>query len=151
MDVGDTVEDFESIDQRGEPVRLSDQLAKGPVVLFFYPKAMTAGCTAEACHFRDLSAEFARVGATPIGISGDSVDAQAEFDRRNSLGVTLLSDADSHISKMFGVKRPGPLGLRRTTFVIDPDSTIKKVISSEFNMDTHADEALAVLSSSVSD
>jgi peroxiredoxin Q/BCP len=151
MDVGDKVEDFESVDQRGERVRLSDQLATGPVVLFFYPKAMTAGCTAEACHFRDLTAEFARTGATPIGVSGDSVEDQAEFDRRNNLGLTLLSDSDKQISKLFGVKRPGPLGLRRTTFVIDTDRTVAKVISSELNMDVHADEALEFLASSSED
>jgi len=148
MDVGDKVEDFESVDQRGERVRLSDQLAKGPVVLFFYPKAMTAGCTAEACHFRDLTAEFDRAGATPIGVSGDSVEDQAEFDRRNNLGLTLLSDPDKRISRLFDVKRPGPLGLRRTTFVIDTDRRVAKVISSEFNMDMHADEALEFLVSS---
>ena len=146
MDVGDTVDDFEATDQEGNAVKLSELLAVGPVVLFFYPKAMTAGCTAEACHFRDLAGEFEEAGARAVGISGDSADRQAEFDRRNNLGVLLLADVDMSISNMFGVKRPGPLGLRRTTFVIDTDRTVRKVISSEFNMDMHADEALAALS-----
>jgi peroxiredoxin Q/BCP len=146
MDVGDTVDDFEATNQQGNAVKLSELLAAGPVVMFFYPKAMTAGCTAEACHFRDLAGEFEEAGARAVGISGDSADQQAEFDRRNNLGLLLLSDVDMSISKMFGVKRPGPLGLRRATFVIDTDRTVRKVISSEFNMDMHADEALAALS-----
>ena len=146
MDVGDTVDDFEATNQQGNAVKLSELLAAGPVVMFFYPKAMTAGCTAEACHFRDLAGEFEEAGARAVGISGDSADQQAEFDRRNNLGFLLLSEVDMSISKMFGVKRPGPLGLRRATFVIDTDRTVRKVISSEFNMDMHADEALAALS-----
>ena len=79
MKTGDTVADFELPDQTGSPRKLSDLLSSGPVVLFFYPAAMTPGCTKEACHFRDLAAEFAAVGANRVGISTDPVQKQAKF------------------------------------------------------------------------
>ena len=79
MQTGDEVPDFELPDQDGAPRRLSALLADGPVVLFFYPAAMTAGCTKEACHFRDLAAEFAAAGVQRVGISRDSVAKQKEF------------------------------------------------------------------------
>ena len=89
MDAGDLVEDFVLPDESGAPRRLSDLLAAGPIVLFFYPAAMTAGCTKESCHFRDLRDEFASVGARPIGISGDQVDKQAKFSAKHSFGFPL--------------------------------------------------------------
>ena len=94
MDAGDLVEDFELPDETGTPRRLSDLLAAGPIVLFFYPAAMTTGCTKESCHFRDLRDEFAAVGAQPVGISGDQVDKQAQFSAKHSFGYPLLSDPD---------------------------------------------------------
>nr|MDT0527202.1 peroxiredoxin [Streptomyces sp. DSM 41633] len=78
VDVGDIIEDFTLPDETGTPRSLTELLTEGPVVLFFYPAALTSGCTAEACHFRDLAAEFAAVGARPVGISGDTVDKQQE-------------------------------------------------------------------------
>ena len=137
--------DFELRDQRGEEVALSTLLEQGPVVLFFYPKAMTTGCTAESCHFRDLESEFAEAGAVRVGISADSVDRQAQFDEKHDLGYPLLSDPDRDVAKAYGVKRPGPLMNKRSTFVIDTDRTLLDVISSEVNMNTHADKALAAL------
>lgn len=86
VEVGDKVEDFVLPDETGTERSLSELLDDGPVVVFFYPAALTAGCTAEACHFRDLAAEFAAAGARPVGISGDPVDRQQEFAGRNSLG-----------------------------------------------------------------
>jgi peroxiredoxin Q/BCP len=145
LNVGDIVEDFELPDQQGVPRRLSELLADGPVVLFFYPKAMTTGCTKESCHFRDLGAEFASVGAQRIGISADSVERQAEFDARHDLGYPLLSDVTRRVAAIFGVKRPGPLFNRRATFVIAPDRKVLGAFRSEMNMDIHADEALEVL------
>jgi peroxiredoxin Q/BCP len=147
MEQGDLVEDFEAPDQHGNPVRLSQLLEDGPVVLFFYPKAMTAGCTAEACHFRNLDAEFNKVGARAVGISADAVDRQAEFDRQNNLGMTLLSDPDKKIAKQFDVNRLGLLGVKRSTFIIGTDRRVAGVISSELNMEIHADDALAALRS----
>ena len=145
MDADQIVDDFEATDQHGNAVTLSDLLGDGPVVLFFYPKAMTSGCTAESCHFRNLKAEFARYGAQPVGISADTVDRQARFDESNSLGFPLLSDPDRRIAAQFGVRRPGPLWNRRTTFVIDRDRRIVEVIGSEMNMEIHADQALQAL------
>ena len=148
MRSGDVVDDFELPDQTGTKRKLSDFLDNGPVVLFFYPAAMTPGCTKEACHFRDLAAEFAALGAQRVGISTDSVDKQAEFADKQSFGYPLLSDSEGAIATAFGVKR-GLLGklmpVKRTTFVIDTDGTVLGVIASEVNMDTHADKALEVL------
>jgi len=145
MKAGDEVADFEAVDQTGAVVRLSDLTASGPVVLFFYPRAMTKGCTAESCHFRDLSGDFHEVGARAVGISADSVDRQAQFDEQHGLGLALLSDPDRRIAAMFGVKRPGPLFNRRMTFVIGEDRRVIEVIKSETSMDGHADRALDAL------
>lgn len=146
MDVGDVVDDFELPDETGRPRTLSGLLADGPVVLFFYPAAMTAGCTAEACHFRDVAAEFAKLGARPVGISGDPVDKQKEFAGKHSLGYPLLSDVDGTVRDRFGVKRGLALApTRRQTFVIDTDRRVLEVIKSEIRMNVHADRALAAL------
>ena len=145
MEPNDLVDDFTSVNQHGNTVTLSELLSDGPVVLFFYPKAMTSGCTAESCHFRNLRAEFARYRAKPVGISADSIDRQARFDEANSLGFPLLSDVDRRIAAQFGVKRPGPLWNRRMTFVIGRDRRILEVIGSEMNMEIHADRALEAL------
>ncbi|OFJ50845.1 peroxiredoxin [Mycolicibacterium grossiae] len=145
---GDRVEDFELPDQSGAMRTLSGLLADGPVVLFFYPAAMTPGCTREACHFRDLAGEFAAVGATRVGISADAVAKQAQFADAQRFDYPLLSDADGDVASRFGVKR-GLLGklmpVKRVTFVIDTDRTVLEVIASEFSMDAHADKALQVL------
>ena len=90
MDVGDVVDDFELPDETGTPRKLSDLLANGPVVLFFYPAAMTPGCTKESCHFRDLAAEFAAVGGQRVGISFDTVDKQHQFSEKHGFDYPLL-------------------------------------------------------------
>jgi peroxiredoxin Q/BCP len=145
MKPGDLAPDFEAPSQRGDTLPLGSLLERGPVVLFFYPKAMTPGCTKESCHFRDLAAEFAAVGATRLGISADDVDRQARFADKHGFDFDLLSDCDRSIARAFGVKRPGPLGNRRMTFVIDTDRRILEVIGNEMNMEVHADRALEVL------
>ncbi|WP_329331957.1 peroxiredoxin [Streptomyces sp. NBC_00663] len=146
IDVGDKVEDFELPDETGTPRSLTSLLADGPIVLFFYPAALTAGCTAEACHFRDLAAEFAAAGARPVGISGDSVERQQEFSGKHALGMPLLSDADGAIRERFGVARGFSLApTKRVTFVIAQDRTVLEVVRSELRMNTHADKALAAL------
>lgn len=91
---GDVVDDFELPDQTGAPRRLSTLLADGPVVLFFYPAAMTAGCTRESCHFRDLAGEFAAAGGQRVGISRGAVGKQAEFSDKHGFDYPLLSDPD---------------------------------------------------------
>jgi peroxiredoxin Q/BCP len=147
MKQGDQAPDFELKDQTGAAMRLTELLDNGPVVLFFYPKAMTYGCTKESCHFRDMATEFETVGAQRVGISADQVDKQKQFDERHSLGFPLLSDPDGTVAEAFGVKK-GLAGLspvKRTTFVIAKDQTIKAVIASEISMNSHADKALEVL------
>jgi peroxiredoxin Q/BCP len=139
-------------------------------VLFFFPLASSPICTAQACHFRDLSNEFARVGAQRVGISTDTVDKQAHFAQQRSFDYPLLSDADGVVSELFGVhrgrlaklrgslvareagrrgrhaRRRGLLArllpVRRTTFVIDTDRTVLKVVSSELRASVHADQTL---------
>ena len=146
MRIGDTVTDFQLPDETATPRKLSDFLAHGPVVLFFYPAAMTTGCTKESCHFRDLKAEFETVGAQRVGISADTVDKQREFSEKHTFDFPLLSDTDRTIAGRFGVKRRlTMLPNKRSTFVIDTDGKLLAVISSEINMNQHADKALEVL------
>ncbi|ADD44583.1 peroxiredoxin [Stackebrandtia nassauensis] len=145
---GDKVADFALPDQTGTTRKLSEFLAEGPVVLFFYPAAMTRGCTMESCHFRDLATEFAEVGAQRVGISRDPVDKQRKFAEMNDFDYPLLSDREGAIAEQFGIKRSiplGPLSIKRKTFVIDVDHTIMDVFHSEINMNGHADQALEVL------
>lgn len=173
MIAGDRAPDFTLYDHTGRPRTLSALLSGGPVALFFFPLASSPICTAQACHFRNLSDEFARVGAQRVGISTDTVDRQAHFARQRSFDYPLLSDADSVVSELFGVRRgrlatlrrsvvareasgrgrhtrrrgvlARLLPVRRVTFVIDTDRTILKVISNEVRASVHADEALRFL------
>jgi thioredoxin-dependent peroxiredoxin len=146
MQKADLVPDFTLPDDHGEPRALRDFLATGPVVLFFYPAAMTAGCTAESCHFRDLAKEFAEVGAHRVGISPDQVEKQRAFSAQHGFDYPLLSDPDGTVARQFGVRRGfGPLLTRRQTFVIGQDRRVLEVIKSELRMSVHADKALAAL------
>lgn len=146
MKMGDVVADFELPDQDGTARRLSTLLESGPVVLFFYPGAMTPVCTAESCHFRDLAVEFTSAGAQRIGISMDAVDKQNRFGTAHSLDYPLLSDADGEVARSFGVKRRiGPMSVKRTTFVIGTDRRVAAVITGELTFNKHADEALRTL------
>ena len=146
MNVGDTAPDFELPDENGRNRRLSELLQQGPVVLFFYPAAMSAGCTRESCHFRDLAGEFAAAGAQRIGISHDTVAKQRQFAERHSLGYPLLSDPDGTVARQFGVNtRFGIMPVKRWTFVIGGDGRVREVIKSGVNMSVHADRALEVL------
>jgi peroxiredoxin Q/BCP len=146
MQKGDPAPDFKLNDQNGNERTLSTMLLNGPVVLFFYPAAMTKGCTKESCHFRDLASEFAALGAQRLGISMDSVETQAEFTTKNDLDYPLLADVDGAVAKLYGVKRSlDVLKVKRTTFVIGQDHRIAEVINSEVNMNTHADKSLDAL------
>ncbi|WP_006245779.1 peroxiredoxin [Mycolicibacterium tusciae] len=173
MIAGEKAPDFTLLDHTGRPRTLSALLSEGPVVLFFFPIASSPMCTAQACHFRDLSSEFAAVGAHRVGISTDTVDKQAHFAKQRSFDYPLLSDVDGVVSELFGVRRGrlaklresvvarngtrrggharrrGLLGrllpVRRTTFVIDTDRTVLKVVSSEMRASVHADQTLSFL------
>ena len=146
MQPGDLVSDFTLNDQYGVRRTLSTMLQQGPIALFFYPAAMTMGCTKESCHFRDLAGEFAALGAQRVGISMDSVERQAEFTQKNHLDYPLLADEGGVVAKQFGVKRSlALLKVQRSTFVISNDRRVVEVITSERNMEVHADRALAAL------
>ncbi len=148
MDVGDIAPDFELPDENGRSCRLTELLEQGPVVLFFYPAAMTPGCTAESCHFRDLKAEFDAVGAQRVGISADQVEKQKRFSDKHSFDFPLLSDPDGAVATLFGVRRrfTALSPTKRATFVIGTDRKILAVIQSELRMGVHADRALEALS-----
>ncbi|MGX2998716.1 peroxiredoxin [Streptomyces sp. JNUCC 64] len=150
MNVGDTVDDFTLPDETGTPRTLFDLLRRGPVVLFFYPAALSSGCTSEACHFRDLAAEFRAAGAQPVGVSGDAVARQKEFADRHSLGYPLLADPDGTVRERFGVRRGFSLApTKRVTFVIGSGGTVLEVVRSELRMNAHADRALAAVREAV--
>ncbi|MFD4644393.1 peroxiredoxin [Lentzea sp. NPDC058436] len=148
MKPGDLAPDFSLPDQDGIERKLSALLENGPVVLFFYPAAMTSGCTAQSCHFRDLAKEFEEAGAQRVGISMDDVAKQKQFAELNGFDYPLLSDVAGEVAEQFGVKRRfGITPVKRHTFVIGTGREIIEVIKSEFSMNAHADKALAALRS----
>ena len=143
--VGELAPDFELASDDGRTIRLSDEVARGPVALFFYPRALTALCTKESCHFRDLAAEFDAVGARRLGISADPVERQQRFRDKHGFDFPLLSDVDRSVARAYGAKRPGPLFNRRVTYVLGAGRRVLGVIRSETNTERHADEALSLL------
>lgn len=146
MKKDDLAYDFTLLDQHGNEQTLSKLLVNGPVVLFFYPAAMSAACTKESCHFRDLKSEFEALGAQRVGISMDSAELQAKFAQKNGFDYPLLADVDGEVARHYDVKRAlDLLKVKRATFVINQDRTIKEVITSEVSMNAHADRALAAL------
>jgi thioredoxin-dependent peroxiredoxin len=145
----DPAVDFTLVDQEGNERTLSTMLVDGPVVLFFYPAAMSAACTKESCHFRDLQSEFDELGAQPVGISMDHFELQAQFARKNGIAYPLLADVDGTVARRYNVKRSlNLLKVKRATFVINQDLTVREVINSEISMNAHADHALAALRAS---
>ncbi len=145
--VTDTIPDLTVTLDDGRRVRLTEHADGGHLVVFFYPKAFTGGCTAQACHFRDLGAEFAEVGASRVGVSRDDLETQARFSSEHGFDFPLISDPDGTVAKAFGAKRPGPMPSKRQTIVLDPQLRVVHRVSSELNMDLHADEALGHLRS----
>lgn len=146
MRVGERAPEFSLRDEAGATRHLSEFLAHGPVVLFFYPAASTAGCTRESCHFRDLATAFAEHGASRVGISMDTITKQAAFAETNHLDYPLLADVGGVVASSYGVKRAlDVLRVRRTTFVIDATGVVREIIASELNMNVHADRALEAL------
>ena len=146
---GDLAPDFEIPDQDGDPVRLSD-LRGGPVVLYFYPRADTPGCTTQACAIRDSYDEFAERGAVVLGVSPDSETSHVKFKEKYGLPFTLLADPDHHVAEEYGTwvekKNYGKtyMGVERSTFLIDSDGKVAKVMR-RVKPDTHADQVLAAL------
>jgi peroxiredoxin Q/BCP len=149
VQIGDRIPDFTATLDDGREVSFHDLLAEGPAVVFFYPKAFTPGCTAESCHFRDLATEFSDLGAQRFGVSRDDVATQGRFRAEYGLDFPLIADSDGTAARAFGAKRMGPLPSKRQTFVVDRDATLLGAISSEMNMEVHADQALEILRESV--
>ena len=143
--VGDAAPDFTLQSQAGESVTLSDFQGQKVVVLYFYPKDDTPGCTTESCTFRDSFQDFQDLGVEVIGISSDSTDSHQKFASKYSLPFTLVSDTDSSVRRAYGV--PATLGLLpgRVTYVIDKTGTVRHLFNSQFNPKKHVDEALSVL------
>ncbi len=143
--VGDVAPDFTLPTQDGSPVTLKTLLGKGSVVLYFYPKDDTPGCTAEACSFRDAYEDFKDVGAEVVGISSDSAGAHRDFADKHRLPFTLVSDEGGKVRKLYGV--PSTLGLfpGRVTYVIDAGGVVRHVFNSQLNPTKPVGEALEVL------
>jgi peroxiredoxin Q/BCP len=145
IQVGDKAPDFTLTSQAAQAVRLSDRLGERTVVLYFYPKDETPGCTKEACAFRDSYEVFAQAGAEVIGVSSDSADKHAAFAGHHQLPFTLLSDDKGEVRKSYGV--PSTLGLLpgRVTYVIDRTGTVRHIFSSQINIGRHVNDALDVV------
>jgi peroxiredoxin Q/BCP len=149
VEEGKPAPDFELTSGEGERVRLSS-LRGNPVVLYFYPKDDTPGCTVQACAIRDAWGEFRDRGAVVLGVSPDDEESHVAFKEKYELPFTLLADPEHEVAEAYGVwgerEYAGRkyMGISRSTFVIDPDGTVAKVMR---NVDpqTHADEVLAVL------
>jgi peroxiredoxin Q/BCP len=143
--VGDQAPDFTLPAQSGAPVRLRYRLGERVVVLYFYPKDDTRGCTAEACAFRDSYEVFTDAGAEVIGVSSDSVGKHAAFAGKHKLPFTLLSDEGGQVRKRYGV--PAVLGLLpgRVTYVIDRQGMVRHVFNSMTNISQHVGDALEVV------
>ncbi len=149
IEQGEQAPDFELSDQNGDPVRLS-ALRGHPVVLYFYPKADTPGCTTQACGVRDHRADYEAAGARVLGVSPDPVAAVGKFAGKYDLGFTLLADPDHAVCDAYGVWVEKSMygrtywGAQRATFIIDPDGVVAHVIP-KVTPKTHDDEVLAAL------
>jgi peroxiredoxin Q/BCP len=143
--VGDKAPDFDLPDATGTRVKLSDFRGKQSVVLYFYPKDDTPGCTKEACSFRDSYESFKDAGAEVIGVSSDSEASHQKFADKFKLPFRLVADGGGSVRKRYGV--PATLGLLpgRVTFVIDRDGVVRHVFNSQLQATKHVDEALTVL------
>ncbi|MBS2030549.1 MAG: peroxiredoxin [Deltaproteobacteria bacterium] len=138
--------EFALPNQDGQSVTLASLLGKGPVVVYFYPKDETPGCTAEACAFRDNYDVFQQAGASVVGISDDTVESHRGFATHHGLPFVLLADTEGKVRNAFGVPRAF-LGLApgRMTFVLDKDGTVRHSFNSSINMKKHVTEAIEVV------
>ena len=142
---GERAPDFSLPDAEGRSFRLSERRGKTPVVLYFYPKDDTPGCTKEACGFRDQYEDFQRLGAEVVGVSSDSSASHQRFAAKHRLPFTLLADPGGAVRRLYGV--PATLGLLpgRVTFVIDRQGVVRHVLNSQLEAKRHVAEALASL------
>ena len=145
VQVGDVAPDFTLAAQSGDQVTLHDILKDRAVVLYFYPKDETPGCTAEACAFRDSHEAFREAGAEVVGVSSDSVASHQAFAARHRLPFTLLSDPGGKIRKRYGVRATLGILPGRVTYVIDREGVVRHVFSSQMDTRRHVQESLATL------
>jgi peroxiredoxin Q/BCP len=143
--VGEKAPDFTLPSQMGDNVTLSEYQGKKNVVLYFYPKDETRGCTREACEFRDRYDIFTRLGAEVLGVSSDTLESHKSFATHHGLPFLLLSDKDGKVRKLYGV--PSTMGIipGRVTFIIDTKGVVRHVFNSQFQPEKHIEEALKVL------
>ena len=146
IEVNDKCPIFTLKDQDGKVFNIEDSIGKDNLVIYFYPKDETAGCTKQACSFRDSYEDFIAAGAKVIGISSDDEKSHKKFAEKHKLPFTLLADSDKKVRKAFGVPT-NLLGLipGRVTYVIDKNGIVKGVFNSQLKFDQHVDEALAIL------
>jgi len=145
--VGDKAPDFSLPSQNGETVKLSDFLGEKVVVLYFYPKDDTPGCTKESCAFRDSYQVFQENGAEVIGISSDSTNSHQQFANKYNLPFTLLSDTKSEVRNLFGVPPTLFILPGRVTYIIDKEGVVRHIFDSQLNFQGHVDEALKTVRS----
>jgi|SRR5918997_136604 peroxiredoxin Q/BCP len=143
--VGSKAPDFTLPSQSGEMVSLRDFIGTKPVVLFFYPKDDTPGCTKQACAFRDDYEEFGKLDAEVIGISSDSVESHRRFASKHELPFTLFSDEGGKVRKLYGVQNSFGLFPGRVTYVIDENGVVRHIFSSQLGVEKHVEEALQAL------
>jgi len=142
--IGENAPDFTLPNQDGKPVTLSSLKGK-VVVLYFYPKDFTSGCTKEACYFRDAYEDFTEASAEVVGVSADSKESHRNFRDAYLLPFNLLSDEKGEIKKLYGVA--GHLFPGRVTFIIDKKGIVRHIFSSQTDMKAHVDEAMKILKS----
>lgn len=142
VSVGDIAPDFTLPDHTGTPVRLGDVIGRNTVVLYFYPKDETPGCTVEARAFRDSYDEFTAAGAEVIGVSADSVAAHRHFVRSQGLPFRLLSDKDGAVRRLYGVRHTLGILPGRVTYVIDTAGIVRHIYSSQIKVKRHTRESL---------
>ncbi|AFZ70231.1 Peroxiredoxin [Caldisphaera lagunensis DSM 15908] len=142
---GNLAPDFELTSNNGEKVKLSNFKGRF-VVLYFYPRAMTAGCTREGLRFNELYDDFKKLNVEILGVSTDSVDKIKKFSERYGFKFKLLSDAEGYVVGLYGVKKDSTsLAAERTTFIIDPNGIIVKILKNIRPAEKHADQSLEEL------
>ena len=143
---GSKLPSFKLPDQEGNMLNIDDLVGKKNLVIYFYPKDETAGCTKEACMFRDAYQDFTEAGAEVIGISADSVESHRNFARNHQLPFILLSDTDNGVRELFGIPS-GLMGLipGRVTYVVDKKGVVRHVFNSQVNIDRHLSTAIRVI------
>lgn len=144
IEVGDTIPSFTLLDQDGNEVHISKDYGKAMVV-YFYPKDDTPGCTKEACKFRDDFEQFNDLGVSVFGISGDSVESHKKFAEKYRLPFQLLADTKNKIRKVFGVPSSFLILPGRVTYVVDNKGVIQYIFNSQFSAEKHIDNALDIL------